>query len=167
MMFKSIIAVTLGLSATLVSGTGIGTAITEARLGREKKPMISKSTPILHVARVEPSVKFWTERFGFQKTISVPEGDHLGFVAVEGGGLELMYQTYSGMKSDAGNPLAAAVDEGPTFLFMEVPDINAIINALKGVDIVLPLYESSYGAKEVAVREPGGHFVIFSQMPQR
>jgi uncharacterized glyoxalase superfamily protein PhnB len=167
MMFKPIIAVTLGLGATLVSGTGIGTAITEARLGREKKPMISKSTPILHVARVEPSVKFWTERFGFEKTISVPEGDHLGFVAVEGGGLELMYQTYSGMKADAGNPLAAAVDKGPSFLFMEVPDINAIINALQGVEIVVPLHESPYGAKEVAVREPGGHFVIFSQMPQR
>jgi uncharacterized glyoxalase superfamily protein PhnB len=167
MKLKSIIAVTIGFSATLALGTGIGTALTEARLGREKKPMISKSTPIFHVARVEPSVKFWTERFGFEKTISVPEGDHLGFAAIEGGGLELMYQTYAGMKADASNPLAAASDQGPSFLFMEVPDINAIITALKGVDLVVPLHESPYGAREVAVREPGGHFVIFSQMPQR
>ena len=37
--------------------------------------MINKSTPILHVESVEPGVNFWTERFGFKKTIEVPEGD--------------------------------------------------------------------------------------------
>jgi uncharacterized glyoxalase superfamily protein PhnB len=163
---KSITAVTLGLSAMLVLGNGIGTAITKARMGQEKRSMISKSTPILHVERVEPSVKFWTERFGFKKTIEVPEGDHLGFVALEGVGLELMYQTYTGMKAAGDNPLSAVCAQGPSFLFMEVPDIHAVIAAMKGGDIVVPLHVTFYGSQEIAVKEPGGHFVIFAQMPQ-
>jgi uncharacterized glyoxalase superfamily protein PhnB len=129
--------------------------------------MINKSTPILHVKNVEPSLRFWTERFGFKTTIQVPEGDHIGFAAIENGSIELMFQTYEGMKADASNPLANAADQGPSFIFMEVPDINSVIDALKGADIVQDLHETFYGAKEVVAKEPGGHFVIFSQLPQK
>ena len=128
--------------------------------------MINKSTPILHVESVEPGVNFWTERFGFKKTIEVPEGDRLGFVALENGAVEVMYQTYSGMKADPANPLAQAVEQGPSFLFMEVSDINAVEESLKDAEIVQPIHETFYGAKEIVVKEPGGHFVIFSQLPQ-
>jgi hypothetical protein len=50
---------------------------------------------------------------------------------------------------------------------MEVSDINTAIDALKGADIVQNLHETPYGAKEVVAREPGGHFVIFSQSPTK
>ncbi|HXI25273.1 MAG TPA: VOC family protein [Pyrinomonadaceae bacterium] len=126
--------------------------------------MINRSTPILHVKSVEPSLKFWTERFGFKPTAQVPEGDHIGFVALENGSVELMLQTYQGMQSDQ-SPLANAVDKGPSFIFMEVPDINAVIKSLQGAEIVQGLHETFYGAKEVVAKEPGGHFVIFSQLP--
>jgi len=127
--------------------------------------MIDKSTPILHVKTVEPSLSFWTERFGFRPTIQVPEGDHIGFVAIESGPIELMYQTYEGMK-DAGNLLAKAAEQGPSFIFMEVPDIAVVVNALDGSEVVQGLHETPYGAKEVVAKEPGGHFVIFSQLPK-
>ena len=129
--------------------------------------MVNRSTPILHVKSVEPGLKFWTERFGFHKTIEVPEGDHLGFVALENDKVEIMYQTYSGMQADPANPLAKVVEQGPSFLFMEVPDIKATEAALKGADIVQPIHDTFYGSKEIVVKEPGGHFVIFSQLPQR
>jgi len=128
--------------------------------------MIDKSTPILHVKTVEPSLHFWTERFGFTATIQVPEGDHLGFVAIESGPIELMYQTYEGMKG-AGNLLAKAAEQGPSFIFMEVPDIKVVVNALDDADVVQGLHETPYGAKEVVAKEPGGHFVIFSQLPKQ
>lgn len=163
MRCKSTAAAGLVISALLLSWT----AIHAARTGNGSKIMINKSTPILHVKSVEPSLKFWTERFGFRKTIEVPEGDHIGFVAVENDAVEVMYQTYSVMKADPANPLAKAADQGPSFLFMEVPDINAIAAALQGAEVVQPIHESPYGAKEIVVREPGGHFVIFSQLPQR
>lgn len=126
--------------------------------------MINKSTPILHVERVEPSLEFWTERFGFTATIQVPEDDHIGFVALEKDAIEIMLQTYRGMKA-AGETLARAAAQGPSFLFLEVPDIHAAIDALKGADFVQDLHETPYGAKEVVIKEPGGHFVIFSQLP--
>lgn len=129
--------------------------------------MIDRSTPILHVKSVEPSLKFWTERFGFKVTIQVPEGDHIGFAALEKGNIELMFQTYEGMKADPNNPLAEVADQGPSFIFMEVPSINAVIEALKGAEIVQGLHDTFYGAKEIVAKEPGGHFVIFSQLPQR
>lgn len=126
---------------------------------------INRSTPILHVKSVEPSLKFWTERFGFKSTVQVPEGDHIGFVALENRSIELMLQTYQGMQADTTNPLAKTVDQGPSFLFMEVPDINVVIKSLEGAEVVQGLHETFYGAKEVVAKEPGGHFVIFSQMP--
>ena len=141
------------------------TAIHAARIQKERKLMVNKSTPILHVKSVEPGLKFWTERFGFRKTVEVPEGDHLGFVALENDKVEIMYQTYSGMQADPANPLAKAVEQGPSFLFMEVPDIKAAEQALKGADIVQPIHDTFYGSKEIVVKEPGGHFVIFSQLP--
>ena len=127
--------------------------------------MINKSTPILHVEKVEPSLKFWTERFGFKPTIEVPEGNHIGFVALENGAAELMYQTYEGMHADPHNPLAQDVEKGPSFIFMEVPDINLVIKSLSGSEVVQGLHETFYGAREVVAKEPGGHFVIFSQLP--
>jgi uncharacterized glyoxalase superfamily protein PhnB len=125
--------------------------------------MIKKSTPILHVKAVEPGLKFWTERFGFNLTIQVPEGDHIGFAAIDNGTVELMYQTYEGMK-EAG-PLAEAIAQGPSFIFMEVADINEIRKALQQTEIVQDMHETFYGAQEIVAREPGGHYVIFSQLP--
>ena len=137
----------------------------DAQTKKENIKMINRSTPILHVRSVEPSIKFW-ERFGFKITIQVPEGDHIGFAALENGTIELMYQTYAGMKA-ADNPLADDVEKGPSFLFMEVPDINAAIKSLSGTEIIQGLHDTFYGSKEVVAQEPGGHFVIFSQLPPK
>src|SRR3954451_24051276 len=116
------------MGSIILSVAGLGllalTAVSGARTGKENLRMINRSTPILHVKSVEPSLKFWTERFGFKSTIQVPEGNHIGFVALENGSVELMYQTFEGMQADQNNPLAKAVERGPSFIFMEVPDIN-------------------------------------------
>src|SRR5258708_7215754 len=130
-------------SALLIISMAMVTVFTAARTGPERTIMIKKSTPVLHVKNVEPSLKFWTERFGFKKTIEVPEGDHIGFAALENDKVEVMYQTYSGMKAGPANPLAKVADQGPSFLFMEVPDINAVSAVLNGADIVQPLHDSS------------------------
>ena len=140
-------------------------AVAVARSKEEKKRMINKSTPVLHVKAVEPSLKFWTERFGFKTTIQVPEREHIGFAAIDNGSVELMYQTYEGMQTNASGPLAKAAEQGPTFIFMEVSSINAIAAALHESEVVQGIHETGYGAKEIVAKEPGGHYVIFSQLP--
>ena len=50
----------------------------------EKKTVnVKKITPVLYVNEVEPSVDFWVKRFGFQKTVEVPDGSRLGFAIVQ------------------------------------------------------------------------------------
>src|SRR5262245_17807216 len=120
--------------ALIVSSASVFTTTAQTR--KEAKKMINRSTPIFHVKSVEPSIKFWTERLGFKVTIEVPEGDHIGFAALENGSVELMYQTYQGMKTDPANPLTNEVEKGPSFIFMEVTDIKAVIDAMKGAEIV-------------------------------
>jgi uncharacterized glyoxalase superfamily protein PhnB len=150
------------ISLIALSGS-IFTSSAQNKKGAEK--MINKSTPIFHVKSVEPCIRFWTEKFGFKVTIQVPEGNHIGFAALENGSVEIMYQTYQGMKADPANALANEVEKGPTFIFMEVSDISAVIKALKQEEIVQGLHETFYGAKEIVAKEPGGHYVIFSQLP--
>jgi hypothetical protein len=156
-----VVAMVVGVGNVFGAG-GPGEAAKEHTMA-----LVTRATPILHVQRVEPSITFWVERLGFEKTVEVPEGDHIGFVLLASGATTLMYQTYAGMKGDAASPLAKAADQGPTFVFLEVPDIKAIVTAMEGADVVVPMHLSAYGAKELVVREPGGHYVIFSQLPPR
>jgi hypothetical protein len=156
-----VVAMVVG-AGNLAGAGGPGEAAKEHTMA-----LVTRATPILHVQRVEPSIRFWVERLGFQKTVEVPEGDHIGFALLASGAATLMYQTYAGMKGDVASPLAKAADQGPSFVFLEVPDINAIVSAMEGADTVVPKHQSAYGAMELIVREPGGHYVIFSQLPPR
>ena len=40
---------------------------------------VKKITAVLLVEKVEPCVRFWTERLGFEKTAEVPDGDQVVF----------------------------------------------------------------------------------------
>ena len=46
-----------------------------------KSAEVKKITSILFAEEIEPCIQFWTEKMGFQKTIEVPEGNKIGFVA--------------------------------------------------------------------------------------
>jgi len=54
---------------------------------------MKKLTPNLIVESVEECLRFWVDRLGFTKTVEVPEDDHLGFVILKRGDLELMLQS--------------------------------------------------------------------------
>ena len=123
---------------------------------------MKKLTPILLVDAIEPVVSFWTDRLGFVKTAEVPEGDRLGFVILSRDNVEVMYQTRAGLAHDV--PALLDTPARGTILFIEVEDIAAIEEALRGVEIVVPRRQTFYGADELFVREPGGHVVGFAQM---
>lgn len=123
---------------------------------------VKKITTILFAEEIEPGVKFWTERLGFNKTIEVPDGDKLAFVLLEKGGLELMYQTYA--TADRDDPaVGQLVRKGPTFLYVEVEDIKQALAAMQGVDVVVAMHDTFYGAREFSVKDPAGHLITFAQ----
>jgi uncharacterized glyoxalase superfamily protein PhnB len=124
---------------------------------------VKKITAVLFADEIEPCVKFWVERLGFQKTIEVPDGNKLAFAAVEKDGVELMYQSYASAEKDVAYA-AQAVKKGPTFLYVEVANLDEIIGAIKGIDVVMPVRTTFYGAREVGIKDPAGHFITFSQL---
>jgi len=130
---------------------------------QEKKTMnVKRITPVLLVRDIEPLLPFWMERLGFQKTIEVPDGNKLGFVTFQKGNAEVMYQTYASVEKDAPKDMAGA-PKGPTYLYMEVDNLDVVLAASKDMKIVMPLRTAFYGMREFAVQDPGGHFITFAQ----
>ncbi|MBZ5705732.1 MAG: VOC family protein [Acidobacteriia bacterium] len=123
---------------------------------------VKKITPVLLVDEVEPCIKFWVERLGFEKTIEVPDGNKLGFVTLQKGGVEVMYQSFASVEKDAAFN-AQAYQKGSTFLYLEVENLDDIIAAMRGVEVVMPVRTTFYGAKEIGVKDPGGHIITFAQ----
>ena len=131
---------------------------------------VRKMTPVLIVDRIEPSIALWVDRLGFEKTIEVPEGDHLGFAAFASEGIEVMYQTRESVETEvrtAGLPreLLPAAGSRAT-LFCEVADLKAIREKLRGFEVLLSYRKTAYGAEELWMREPGGHIVGFAEFPK-
>lgn len=126
--------------------------------------MLRKLTPILYVEAIEPVLPFWTERLGFEITGQVPEGDRLGFVMMQRDGVEVMLQTRSSVEADA--PALADTPMGGAMLFIEVRDLDSIVDALEGAEILVPRRTTFYGADEIFVREPGGNIVGFAEFAE-
>jgi uncharacterized glyoxalase superfamily protein PhnB len=124
--------------------------------------MVKKLTPVLFVEKIEPVLPFWTEHLGFLKTVEVPEGGRLGFVILQRGHVEVMYQTYASVDKDL-PAVARDVRKGPTFLYIEVENLDALKPALKSVDVYLPERTTFYGAREIGVKDPAGHFLTFAE----
>src|SRR5678810_889294 len=86
---------------------------------------IRKSTPVLIVDAIEPSLPFWQERLGLERPVEVPDGDRLGFVILTNGAIEIMYQTSALLAKDS-SAYGVAFDNDKTLLFVEVDDIDAL-----------------------------------------
>jgi uncharacterized glyoxalase superfamily protein PhnB len=126
---------------------------------------VKKITAVLLAEEVEPCVKFWVERLGFEKTAEVPDGDKVAFAMLQKGGVELMYQTYASVEKDH-PPAGKAARQGPTFLYIEVDDLAQIMTATSGAEVVMAERITFYGAKEFGIKDPAGHFLTFAQFGQ-
>jgi uncharacterized glyoxalase superfamily protein PhnB len=123
--------------------------------------MFKRLTPVLVVEAIEPVLPFWVDRLGFTQTTQVPHGDRLGFVILQHGGIEVMYQTTASIADDVG-----AIADHPlrgTALFIEVENLDAIQQSLSGIEPITPRRKTFYGADELIMREPGGNVVTFAQ----
>ena len=124
--------------------------------------IVKRITPVLFVNAIEPVLPFWIDRLGFTKTIEVPHGDNLGFVALQHGSTELMYQTFASLGDDM-PPILDAAKKGPTFLYVEVDNLDFVLSALKNSKITQPERTAFYGMREVGFPDPAGHHITFAQ----
>ena len=122
---------------------------------------MKKLTPVIFVEAIEPCLEFWT-RLGFEMTMSIPEGDQLGFAILASGPVEVMYQSRASVMKD----LPALVQEpftSRTNLYIEVESLERVIPRLAGAAIVVPPRKTFYGAEEIGVRAPCGTLVLLAQ----
>ena len=124
---------------------------------------VKRITPVLLVKEIEPVIPFWVDRLGFTKIIEVPDGGKIGFVAFQKGTTEVMYQTYASVEKDVPKEVSGTAGKGPSYLYMEVVNLDAVLTSMKDAHIVMPLRTAFYGMREFSVQEPGGHFVTFAQ----
>lgn len=124
---------------------------------------VKRITPVLLVKEIEPLISFWVGGLGFAKATEVPDGDKLGFVIFRKGDVEVMYQTYSSVQKDAPPSMSTEGRKGPTYLYIEVDNLDAVLAAMKQARMVMPVRTAFYGMKEFAVQDPGGHFITFAQ----
>lgn len=113
------------------------------------------------VDAIEPSLKFWVEQLGFEKTVEVPEGDKLGFVILQKDGTEVMLQSRESVKKDAGPASEAVLSQGAS-LYIEVDDFSDALKRVQGTEVLVPERTTFYGMREIFVREPGRHVVGFA-----
>lgn len=123
---------------------------------------MNKLTPVLTVKSIEESLTFWVDKLAFTVTAEMPEGDKLGFVILQKGGVEVMLQTPTLAAEDL-QAMTMKFQEGPAQLFIEVDDLDVVIEQLKDLPIVLGPRTMFYGMKEAGYIEPGGHFCMFAQ----
>lgn len=119
-----------------------------------------KISSVLFMDAIEPSIEFW-KRLGFEVTVTVPEGDKLGFVILQNGSAEVMLQSNESARKDVGE-LAARLETMKSALFVEVDDFDDLLQRIEGVPVSMPVRTTFYGMKEIAVTEPGGHHVCFA-----
>jgi hypothetical protein len=121
---------------------------------------INRLTPVMIVADVEPSLRFW-EALGFTRTIEVPDGASLGFAALEKDGVEVMVQTRATAARDLPEVDRRGTDAA---LYLEVGRLSAVEAALAGAGAeTVVRRRAPHGAEELFVREPGGHLIGFAE----
>jgi len=123
---------------------------------------VNKITAVLLVEEVEPCAQFWVERLGFEKTAEVPDGDKVGFVMLQKGGVEVMYQSYASVEKDHPSPQELA-HKGPTYLYIEVDDLAQTLAAMGGLELAMAERTTFYGSKEFGIKDPAGHFLTFAE----
>jgi uncharacterized glyoxalase superfamily protein PhnB len=138
-------------------------AFAQSKSGEMKAVNVKRITPVLYAKEIEPCLDFWIQRLGFQKTVEVPDGNRLAFAIVQKGDVELMYQSVASAEKDA-PAIAKDISGQRTFLYVEVARLDDVIAAIKGVNIVLPVRTTFYGAKEVGIKDPAGHMIVFAEM---
>ena len=124
---------------------------------------VKRITPVLLVKEIEPVVPFWVDRLGFTKAFEVPEGGKIVFVAFQKDSTEVMYQSFASVEKDAPPAISAQAQKGPTFLYVEVDDLNVVLIATKDLKKAMPERTAPYGMREFTVQDPAGHFVTFAQ----
>lgn len=131
---------------------------------------MKKITPVLIYEDLAEPLAFWSERFGFSVTMTLPvdpskdaAGQPMGFAMLDAGDVTVMLQSRGSVELDAPGTLGPELGLGGIGLYIEVEDLDPVLKAAEGCEVILPERVAFYGMRELGVRGPGGLNVTFAQ----
>lgn len=130
---------------------------------------VKRVTTTILTDDVDACVAFWTERLDFEQTMSVPaqQPGETGnqFAAVSDGRHELMFQTFKSTEEDLPG-MYVPTDKRSFMLYVEVPDLDAAIERMQGLEAAVSRRQTFYGADEIGYHDPCGVLVILAEFPE-
>ena len=122
------------------------------------RPNVMQITPFMHVAEVEPAVRFFVDLLGF--TVEINAGGY-AYVQRDGAGVRIMAHD---------DPTELGGSHRGFAYYADVRDLDAIIAeigprlaAALPTDHVRGPVDQSYGQRELMIRAPDGNLVVFGQ----
>ena len=125
--------------------------------------MYETITTNIMVENVKETIKFYEEKLGFQKILSVPEeGECLNFAILNKDKISIMLQEKENLIKEY--PTLKTEKILPTFtLFITVDDVTEMYNELKNkVKIAKELHKTFYGKNEFAIFDNNGNILTIS-----
>lgn len=125
--------------------------------------MYETITTNIMVENVKETIKFYEEKLGFKKILSVPEqGEILNFAILNKDKISIMLQEQENLISEY--PTLRTNEIVPTFtLFITVNNVLEIYNELKDkVKIAKELHKTFYGKDEFAIFDNNGNVLTIS-----
>lgn len=125
--------------------------------------MYETITTNIMVKNVKETIKFYEEKLGFTKVLSVPEeGENLNFAILSKDKISIMIQEQNNLIEEY--PSLQTGNIVPTFtLFITVSDVAKMYNDLKEkIQIAKELHKTFYGKDEFAVFDNNGNILTIS-----
>ena len=125
--------------------------------------MYQSITTNIMVKNVKETIKFYEEKLGFQKVLSVPEeGEILNFAIIAKDNITIMFQEQNNLTEEY--PTLKVENIKPTFtLFITVEDVQKLYEDLKDkVEIAKELHKTFYGKDEFAIFDNNKNILTIS-----
>jgi uncharacterized glyoxalase superfamily protein PhnB len=127
---------------------------------------IVRSTPIMIVDHIEPSLDFWMKRLGYKKTAEVPDGNELGFILLEKDGNQVMMQTRKSIADDSPATLEQAAQH-IVVQYIDVDSLDKVLKCVEGMKLLMGPRDTFYGAREILLRDPAGYMIMFAEQKKK
>jgi uncharacterized glyoxalase superfamily protein PhnB len=129
----------------------------------ETKIILESLSPNLISDDVNKSVKFYTDILGFTKIASVPETGKYDWVMLVRDGVTMMFQSLGSLQTDLPNLKITAKGSLGTF-YIKVKGLDQLFDAVNGkAEVVVPMRTTFYNAREFAIKDPDGYFLMFAE----
>ena len=123
-----------------------------------------KMTPLLYVDRVENCLPFWIDGLGFEKVVGVEDEGKLLFALLRKGEQELMLNSRQLIQRES--PLVADFARPGAPVYVDVGNLSRVRELAKKYPVVVSEHRTSYGTREIILKEPGGNLIWFASQEE-